>query len=453
MNGGVDRQLIGASVLVPTAKRRFTTYFDKELGEMRRIQQVGMVTLTVLLGLMVLVTSVSAESPLTLDQLDLPEPAADLGQSGPFQPGWRSVNIPGGTAKLYYPASASGQNAPYDGSAAPYPAIAYGHGFLQHPDMYQGTLEHLATHGYFVIAPETELDLFPSHADFAADLNNSLTYLVNANSDGGSWLLGQVATDALGLSGHSMGGGASILAAANNPAVKAVVNMAPAETNPSAISAMPLVGAPIALLAGSQDGITPPSQHQQPMYNNGVAPRLLPLIEGGFHCGFQSTASLFCDSGSISRQQQLTITHRWTTAFFNLYLKGDMSAWQLVWGYQMLLDGGVTTQFDAGVMVNTPVQSGSGAAGSAVVYQLVVTNSTNAPMTLNGVYESTRGWSATFSATGGTLPAGQSVPVTITVSIPPGTAPGVRDTGLIKILNAADGLTGAFSAVRTTAAP
>ena len=40
-----------------------------------------------------------------------------------------------------------------------------------------------------------------------------------------------------GILGHSMGGGASFLAAENNPNVNTLINFAAAETNPSAISA------------------------------------------------------------------------------------------------------------------------------------------------------------------------------------------------------------------------
>lgn len=380
---------------------------------------------------------------------------ADLSDPGPYQPAWQAIDLPGGVdAKIYYPATSAGQNGAYDGSGAPYPVIAYGHGFLQHPDRYKATLDHLATYGYFVIAPESELGLLPSHQGLADDMNSVFDYMEAQNAESTSWLFNQVDVGAYGLSGHSMGGGASILAAAGNPDVRAVVNMAAAETSPSAINQMPAVDAPILLLAGSQDGITPVAQHQQPMYDNGVAPRQLAVITGGYHCGFQSDPFfLFCDSGSISLQEQLAITHRRTTAFFNLYLKEDMTAWQAVWGYQMLRDGAVATQFDAGLAVSAVIQNGSGQAGSSVPYSVTLTNTTDGSIDWVGQYQSLKGWSASFSASSGTLPAGGSTVVTVTVNIPPGTPANVRDTGLITVLDSADNLSGVFTAVRTRVTP
>lgn len=87
---------------------------------------------------------------------------------GPYRAGRRRVTIvrPNGSsfsAQLYYPATATGDGTPYDGSGAPYPAISFGHGFLQPPERYRSTLEHLASWGYFVIATESGLELFPNH--------------------------------------------------------------------------------------------------------------------------------------------------------------------------------------------------------------------------------------------------------------------------------------------------
>jgi hypothetical protein len=100
---------------------------------------------------------------------------ASLSEPGPFAAGWRQVTVqrPAGgqfPALLFYPAMAQGEGAPYDGSGAPYPAISFGHGYLQPPTRYQSTLEHLATWGYFVIATKSGLELFPDHEEYAADL-------------------------------------------------------------------------------------------------------------------------------------------------------------------------------------------------------------------------------------------------------------------------------------------
>ncbi|MCS6919203.1 MAG: hypothetical protein NZM28_05495, partial [Fimbriimonadales bacterium] len=61
---------------------------------------------------------------------------------GIYRAGRRRVTVrrPNNTtfiAQLYYPATATGDNTPYDGSGAPYPAVSFGHGFLQPPERYR----------------------------------------------------------------------------------------------------------------------------------------------------------------------------------------------------------------------------------------------------------------------------------------------------------------------------
>jgi dienelactone hydrolase len=147
----------------------------------------------------------------------------DYAAHGAYRAGRRRVTVrrPNNTtftAQLYYPATATGDNAPYDGSGAPYPAVSFGHGFLQPPERYRSILEHLATWGYLTIATESGLELFPNHRAYAEDMRHCLTYLEEQHAAPTSWLFGQVATEQFGISGHSMGGGASILAARRTPA-------------------------------------------------------------------------------------------------------------------------------------------------------------------------------------------------------------------------------------------
>jgi hypothetical protein len=91
----------------------------------------------------------------------------------------------------------------------------------------------------------------------------------------------------------------------------------------------------------------PVGSHGQLMYNNGSAPKQLPVIQGGYHCGFMDSNILFCDSGSISRSQQLAITRHLLTAFFELHLKQDDSVWSWVWGPAMQNDTRWSVQMDA----------------------------------------------------------------------------------------------------------
>ena len=380
--------------------------------------------------------------------------AADYSAPGPFRAGWQQVTVsrPGGstfTARLFYPATVTGQGTPYDASAAPYPAISFGHGFLTGRSYYQSTLEHLATWGYFVIATESGMGLFPNHSNYADDLRYALTYVETANADPASWLLGQVDVAHFGVAGHSMGGGASILAAARDTRVDAVVNMAAAETNPSATASMPAVQVPIRLIVGSADGIVSPSTTQA-MYNNGHPPRQFANIQGGWHCGFLDSNNLGCDSGSMARAAQLQRTRRLLTEFFNLYLKGDQAPWRAVWGPEWDDDPQVIISLDAGQALAPEVQVGETYFGAEAAYMLTLTNSSPYATSYTLLAEE-NAWPLAFSpAVTPSLGPGQTTTVQMTVRPPAGTT-AVQEGALVSARSDRDAGTRSYARVATQA--
>lgn len=308
----------------------------------------------------------------------------DRAQPGRYLAGWRTVTItrPNSTtftARLYYPATQAGQETPLDPAGAPFPAITFGHGFFQAVSTYQSTLEHLATHGYFVIATNSESGLFPNHQNFANDLRFSLTFLEQENSDPGSVLFGRVAINKFGASGHSMGGGASILASAQDARIRALANLAAAETNPSAKMAMTSVNVPFSLISASADTIVPVATNGQDMYNRGRAPKLLPIIQGGWHCGFQDANGIGCDNGTIQRAQQLAETRRLLTTFFDLYLKQDISVRDQVWG-SGLFTPLVTAERNSGIGLSPLSQEISASVGVNVSFQIAIENMGDLPV-------------------------------------------------------------------------
>ncbi len=276
----------------------------------------------------------------------------DYSVPGPYAAGWREVAVTRSDksafkALLYYPAQTATQNAEIHSQAGPCPGISFGHGYQVNPDKYRSTFAHLASWGYAVIASRSGGELFPSHQNFANDLIYCLTWLIEQSENPASFIYQFLDSSSLGLSGHSMGGGASILAAAADHRVKAVANLAAANTNPSAITAIQSVHVPVCLISGSDDTIVPVGSHGQLMYNNALAPKQLPVIQGGSHCGFMDSNILFCDSGSLSRNEQLAITRHLLTAFFELHLKQNDVVWGWVWGPAMLNDSRWSVQMDA----------------------------------------------------------------------------------------------------------
>lgn len=358
---------------------------------------------------------------------------ADLSAPGPYAAGSTSVTVTrsnGSTfsAVLHYPATQAGANAPLDPSGAPYAAVSFGHGFLQPVARYRSTLEHLATHGYVVIASESEGGFFPSHSGLATDMRQCLTYLEQQNASASSFLFGAIDTSAFGMSGHSMGGGCSILAAAADPRVRALAPLAAADTNPSSKTAALSVQCATAYTDGSQDSIVPPGSNGQVMYANTPGPRRRSLIVGGFHCGFIDADAFGCDSGSMARSVQLSIVRRLLTEFFHTHLKHETdmatAAWPSVWGPAADSDTRVQVQIDPNATTAPASASITGEPGGTASFTLTITNTGTTANAFRLFAEGsslppTGEWSVTFFPTVTPLLASNgATQVTATVAIP-----------------------------------
>lgn len=183
-----------------------------------------------------------------------------------------------------------------------YPVVAFGHGFLQSTSRYASTLSALAARGYIVVAPNSQGGIFPSHSAFADDLWRALVWATRTQPNAAAGLSA--------VAGHSMGGGAALLAADRHPQITTVATLAAAQTRPSAVAASAGVIAPALYVVGSADSIVPPATTRA-MYNAKPAPAEWATITGGYHCGFLDSAPFFgfgCDSGQIARSRQLATT-------------------------------------------------------------------------------------------------------------------------------------------------
>ena len=241
--------------------------------------------------------------------------------------------------EIYYPADAAGDNVPV--SAGAFPVVTFGHGFVMAWSAYQYLWTSLVPQGYILALPRTEGGAFPSHEQFGRDLAFLVDKLRAEGANPSSPFYNHVGTTACAM-GHSMGGGASVLAASYNPGITALANLAAAETNPSAIGAAASVTAPSLMFSGSKDCVTPPSQHQIPIYNAlGSDCKAIVTITGGNHCQFAESGTL-CELGEscsadITREQQHTLVLAILTPWLAWTLRGDPAGLQQ---YQALLDAG-----------------------------------------------------------------------------------------------------------------
>jgi|GEM_PF-1974294 len=235
-------------------------------------------------------------------------------------------------ARVFYPAAGDGgRDAEVDRAGGPYPVIAFGHGYLGRVEYYAATLRYLAARGYLVIAPTSQGGVLPDHSEFADELRASLTWMVAQGNETGSPFSEAVDPGRLGLSGHSMGGGCALLAAARDSRIAAVSTLAAADTRPSSLDLLGDIDAPVQSIAGSDDAIAPPDRFQVPLYEAVPTPRQLVLIEGGSHCGFLDDPPPLCDEGSMPPVQQIELTRGLLRDWFDLYLEGEASLRGSVW--------------------------------------------------------------------------------------------------------------------------
>lgn len=161
------------------------------------------------------------------------------------------------------------------------PAIAFGHGWLQPPGRYHGLLHHLASWGIVAAAPATQRGPLPSYRIFASDLSTTLDLLTNVRLGSGGI---SIDPHKLGLAGHSIGGGAAVLAAAREkPPVRAVATFAAAQTLPPATEAARSLTIPGLHLAVDGDLVAPPAGNAAAIARNWGGPVQLRILDKASH--------------------------------------------------------------------------------------------------------------------------------------------------------------------------
>ncbi len=189
--------------------------------------------------------------------------------------------------EIYYPAASAGNDVPVVGTNLP--VISFGHGFSMSWDAYTPVWESLVNEGYIVALPRTEGGLSPSHDNFGKDLALVVTKVQDLNTNASSLFFGKVGTTSA-IMGHSMGGGSSFLAANYNSSVTTMVTFAAANTNPSSVTASQQITIPNLVIAGQNDCVAPPIDHQNDMYDSLLSNYKTEItILGGGHCYFANS--------------------------------------------------------------------------------------------------------------------------------------------------------------------
>ena len=201
------------------------------------------------------------------------------------------------------------------------PAVAFAHGWLQPPVRYRGLLRHLASWGFVVAAPGTQLGPLASHRLFAADLRTALDVCTGVRLGDGS-----ISVDAgkLGLAGHSVGAGCAVLAAAEDSRVRAVATLAATQTKPFATDAAARCGMPSLHLAAGKDLVAPAVGHASLIASNWAGEASLRTVPKATHMGFtegRHWSNLLLPGKAEHATQR--VARVLLTAFFLVHLAGD----------------------------------------------------------------------------------------------------------------------------------
>lgn len=238
--------------------------------------------------------------------------------------------------EIYYPADAAGDNVPLTAQGGAFPVISFGHGFVMSWEAYKNIWDMVVPEGFILVFPKTETGFSPSHQDFGLDLAFAIAKVRGLGQDAGSLFFNRTANTSC-VMGHSMGGGASFLAAQSDTSITALVNLAPAETSVSAIQAAANITRPALVFAGENDCVTPPAIHQLPMYEALASTcKTYVNIIGGSHCQMANT-NLLCNIGestctpapAISREAQHQVIQRYLLPWLKFQLKNDCQAGQV----------------------------------------------------------------------------------------------------------------------------
>lgn len=255
--------------------------------------------------------------------------------------------------EIYYPSNTPGDNV--NVASGEFPFVVFGHGFVMDYTAYQNITDALVAEGFILIYVETEGGFAPAHNEFGLDLAYLADHFFEENSNTSSIFQSHI-LNRCGIMGHSMGGGATWLAAAVSSEVDCIAGLAPAETNPSAIDAAGEVYVPAMVLSGSLDAVTPPETNHTPIYDaSASACKYFVSILDGSHCGYATEGSL-CDFGELffaglSREEQQVITHELLLAWFDVYLRDGWASNEVLQLYDDM-QSNTSTTIECTVSVN-----------------------------------------------------------------------------------------------------
>jgi dienelactone hydrolase len=192
---------------------------------------------------------------------------------GPFTVATTTVPNPNGfgAGTIYFPTNTT---------EGPFAAVSIAPGFSERQANVNWWGPRLASNGFVVVVIDTN-STSDAPASRATQLVAALRQVVTLSGTSGSPVFNKVDGNRLGVMGHSLGGGGTLIAAQNNPTLKAAIPFAPFNSNTNFSS----VVVPTLIIACENDNVAPVADHASPFYNSFSASLDKAFLEiaGGSH--------------------------------------------------------------------------------------------------------------------------------------------------------------------------
>ncbi len=294
------------------------------------------IVLIIVLGALVILAAFSVRA----------QTASDPGQPGPYTAAVITVTLANPstssslTTNIYYPSVGAG----VDPRAAPYAALVFAHGWNATPSSYTGVGRHLATWGYIVAIPAFPDDNLEVRA---SDARYLLSYLISESGRPASRFYQKIDATRLGIVGHSLGGATTMMVAARDARVKAAVGLDPVAP-PSLLglgtwdyqTEAPSIRMPLGVLGAPSQTCNSSANYNTTFSPVGSTHKALYVVANASHCDFTDSdnslettmCGLFC--GIQPSRDRQTLVERYTTAWFNYYLRAEPEYYSYLFGAQ-----------------------------------------------------------------------------------------------------------------------
>lgn len=226
-------------------------------------------------------------------------------------------------------------------TTGPLPLVVLSPGFVIGRAQYNGYLNRLASHGFIAVSQTARAEA--KHAQYRDDTSKLIDWLITPTGSSASRLSGRIDRSRIGLTGHSLGGKISLLTAAADPRVKAVITIDPvdgagAPLAKDSVGAIRLPsGIPIGFLGetisktGGAQPCAPADSNYEVLYRSTAASRFALRFLKAAHTDFVDNPAscfpcLFCPGGTAPKAQSRDLAIKYVTAYFLWTLAGERGA-------------------------------------------------------------------------------------------------------------------------------